>query len=97
MPPKKKAEKRHRVDGRTFVWTAEDGTEVKIPLRVEVAVLRSMGDRDLDVSGQYDLLEAVAPGQAATFDKMDIGTDFTPMFEAWQAAYRDLSGASPGE
>ncbi len=97
MPPKKKAEKRHSVDGRTFVWTAEDGTEVKIPLRVEVAILRSMGDRDLDVSGMYDLLEAVAPDQTGAFDKMDVGTDFQPMFEAWQAAYNERSGASPGE
>jgi len=28
---------------------------------------------------------------------MDVGTDFQPMFEAWQAAYNSLAGASPGE
>ena len=101
MPPKKKADekadKRHRVDGKTFVWTAEDGSEVKIPLRLEVAVLRSMNDRDLDVLGMFDLLDMVAPGHGDVFDKMDTATDFRPMFDAWQEEYQALSGASTGE
>ena len=98
MPAKKKSDnKRHRVDGKTFTWTAEDGSEVTLPLRLEVGVLRSMADRDLDTAGMYDILDAVAPGNGAVFDKMDVVTDFTPMFEAWQAEYNSLSGASPGE
>lgn len=98
MPEKKtKQDKRYTIDGRTFVWTTEGGDEVRIPMRVKLKVIRSLAGRDLDPSSMFEILEQIAPDQAEVLDEMDIVTDFEPMFEAWQAEYNALSGASLGE
>lgn len=98
MPEKTtKTNKRYRIDGKTFTWTTEDGVEVNIPMRVKLKIIRQMSDRDMDAGAMFDMLEAIAPGQADVFDEMDIVTDFQPMFETWQSEYNALSGATPGE
>lgn len=98
MPEKKTdSDKRYSIDGRTFTWTTEDGSEVKIPMRVKLKVIRQMAGRDLDAEAMFDMLDKIAPGQESVLDEMDIVTDFQPMFEAWQSEYNALTGASLGE
>src|SRR4051812_8909364 len=104
MPTKKtEAGRSYKVTGKKFIWSPldeDDKTgnlpEVAIPLRVKVSILRSMSDRDLDTDSMFDLIDAVAPGQAETLGEMD-SNDFVNMFNTWQSEYHALNGASPGE
>jgi hypothetical protein len=89
--------RKYTIDGRMFTWTTEDGSEVKIPMRVKLKVIRQMTDRDMDAAAMFDILEQVAPGQGEVLDEMDIVTDFEPMFSTWQDEYNALTGASLGE
>jgi hypothetical protein len=98
MPEKTtKSGRSYTVDGKQLVWTTEDGTEVAIPLRIKLKVLRSMAHEDLEnVATMFALIEQIVPGQADTLDEMDVN-DFTAMFNAWNDEYAALSGASLGE
>jgi len=98
MPPAKKQPQDHRakVDGKTFTWTSDEGVDIEIPLRIKVKVLRSMSDTNLDVNGMFAMLEALIPGQADAVDELDVN-DLTDMFQAWQSAYNDRTGATLGE
>lgn len=87
---------RYTIDGKTFVWTTEDGDTVEIPMRIKLKVIRGMADRDLNADAMFDILEALIPGQAEILDEMDLN-DFQAMFNAWQKEYEALSGASLGE
>lgn len=97
MPEKKtKAGKQFRVDGKTFIWTTDEGAEVRIPMRLKLKVIRSMADRDMDAAVMFEILEQIAPHQADALDDMDVN-DFVAMFTTWQAEYNALTGATPGE
>lgn len=87
---------RARVDGKMFVWTTEDGAKLTIPLRIKMRVLRKVGDGNLDADGMFLMLEALVPDQVDVMDDMDVN-DFTAAFGAWQAAYNQQNGATPGE
>lgn len=98
MPEKKnKPARRYRLDGRTFIWTTEEGVEISIPMRVKLGVIRKMGNRDMDATAMFDILESLVPDHADALDEMDLVTDFEPMFKAWQKEYNALAGATPGE
>lgn len=91
---------RYHVSGKAFTWTTEDGAQVTLPLRIKLGLLRKLaadqGDGDMDATTMFAMLEALAPGQAAALDEMDVN-DFTAMFNAWQREYNTLAGASLGE
>lgn len=96
MPTEEK-EARGKVEGKTFVWTTEDGEPVTIPLRIKLKVLRAVGsERDLDAEAMFDMLGLLIPDQAEVLDEMDVN-DFTAMFAAWQKAYNERAGAQLGE
>lgn len=94
----KKAPRDHqgKVEGKTFIWKTEDGAILAIPLRIKMKVIRAIGGADLDAAGMFDLVDAIAPGQAEIIDEMDTG-DFQRAFVAFQAEYTKLNGATPGE
>lgn len=97
--PEKTAENgsTYKIDGKTFVWTTDEGDEVTIPLRIKLKVIRKMAGRDLnDLDVMFDIIEAIAPGQADKLDEQD-ALDFQAMFEAWNDEYKALSGATLGE
>lgn len=98
MPTKKTAAGReYQVDGREFIWTSEDGAELRLPLRLKLKTIRALSGRDLDVDAMFAILEHVVPGQADALDEMDLLFDFQPMFLTWKSEYELLSGASLGE
>lgn len=87
----------YTVDGKQFVWTTDEGAEVRIPLRIKLKVIRSMRGRDLnDLDTMFDILEAIVPDQADTLDEQDV-LDFQAMFSTWNAEYKTMSGATLGE
>src|SRR5438045_3122710 len=90
------AGQKYKVDGKTFIWTTEDGAEIRIPMRVKLGVIRKMSGRDLDAAAMFDIIEAIAPGQGDVLDDTDVN-DFSACFQAWQTEYQALSGATPGE
>lgn len=97
MPAKKtETGRQYRVDGKSFIWTTEDGPEVAIPLRVKLKVIRQMAGKDLDAVAMFEMLEALIPDQSDVLDEMDVN-DFQSMFAAWQREYNALTGATPGE
>lgn len=103
MPEKSTTDGRtYRIDGKTFTWFPEGddgspaGTEVHIPLRIKMRLLRSMAGRTLDNEVMFEMLEALIPDQADVLDEMDVN-DFQVMFKTWQAEYNGVSGASLGE
>jgi hypothetical protein len=99
MPSKKsKTGQQYTIDGKTFVWTSTEAeVEVKIPMRIKLKTLRAFSGRNLDdFETMFDLLDAVAPGQAEALDEMDLN-EFQVMFDAWQTEYNALSGATLGE
>lgn len=87
---------RYKIDGKTFVWTTDEGDEVSLPMRIKLKVIRGMADRDLNADAMFEILEALTPGQSEVLDEMDLN-DFQDMFTAWQREYELLSGASLGE
>ena len=99
------AGREYEVDGKKFIWHPLDDNDeagnmadVVMPLRFKLGIVRQMAERDLNnVTVMFDIIEAVAPGQAEVLDEMDLVTDFQPMFETWQTEYEALSGASLGE
>lgn len=97
MPEKSKNGKRYKVSGKVFTWTTEDGSEVEIPMRIKLGVIRKLGNANMDAAGMMAVVDAIAPGQESVIDEMDLATDFQPMFEAWQEEYNALTGATPGE
>jgi hypothetical protein len=98
MPEKKtKADKRYRIDGKTFTWTTDEGDTIEIPMRVKLKVIRSLANQDVDdVATMFAILEQVIPNQAEVLDEQDVG-DFAAMFRSWQSEYTKLAGATPGE
>ena len=98
MPEKTtKGGRSYTINGKQMTWTSEEGSEVTIPLRIKLKVIRSMADQDLDnVATMFQLLEQIIPGQAEVLDEMDVN-DFTAMFNAWNEEYGALSGAALGE
>lgn len=89
--------------GRRFVWHAdvwedegETPFDVTIPLRLKLAVVYEMADREMDAAAMRDLLAEVIPNQAEALGNMDMG-DFQAMFTTWQSEYNALTGATPGE
>lgn len=93
---KKPQDHRVSVKGKVFTWTTEDGDTLTIPLRVKMKTLIELNDVLLDAAGMFKMIEAIAPDQTALIEEMD-SNDFTAAFEAWQAAYNDVEGASLGE
>jgi hypothetical protein len=87
---------RYSIDGRTFIWTTDEGDHVRIPMRIKLKVIRALADRDMSAAVMFELLENLIPDQADVIDEMDLN-DFQSMFVAWQAEYEALSGASLGE
>jgi hypothetical protein len=97
MPEKSAANgQRYTIDGRTFIWTTEDGDHVRIPMRIKLKLIRSIAGRELDAADMFELLERLIPDQAEVIDEMDLN-DFEAMFTAWQKEYESLSGATLGE
>jgi hypothetical protein len=99
MPAKKtKGGQQYAIDGKTFVWTStEADVEIRIPMRLKLKTIRAMSGRNLDdLETMFDLLDAVAPGQDAELDELDVN-EFQAMFDAWQTEYNALSGATLGE
>lgn len=101
MPEKKsKNGQRYKINGRVLIWTTDgtwdDPTEIQLPLRIKLRVLRELNDRELDADTMATMLEAVAPAEAAKFPEMD-ANDFTEMFLTWRREYENLSGATLGE
>jgi hypothetical protein len=97
MPTKKTDTGRsYKVDGKTFTWTSDEGNEVVLPMRLKLRVIRQLAGRDMDAAVMFDILEAIAPGQAEAFDDMDVN-DFQAMFATWQEEYNALTGATLGE
>ena len=96
--PEKKATNgtRYHIDGKVFTWTTDDGDTITIPMRIKLKVLRLMGDKDMDATVMFEMLEAIAPDQSAVLDEMDVN-DFQAMFTTWQDEYTKLSGATLGE
>lgn len=87
----------YTVEDKTFIWTTDEGTEVKLPLRLKLKVLRALAHEDLDnVSTMFAMIDAIAPGQQDVLDEQDV-KDFTEMFAAWQQVYNDEAGATLGE
>lgn len=89
-------DERYRIDGKAFIWTTEDGDDVRIPLRIKLKVLRSLSGDELDLDGMMRMIDAVIPDQGDVVDEMDVN-DFQAMFSTWQREYTALSGASLGE
>ena len=90
-------EKRYRIEGKTFIWTTDEGTEIRIPLRIKLKIIRSMGDKDIDNVGvMFEMLDQIVPDQADAIDEQDVN-DFQAMFLAWQVEYNSVQGASLGE
>lgn len=105
MPTKTtKAGREYDVTGKKFIWHPldDDGntgnlSDVEIPMRLKLKVLRSMAGEDVDnVATMFRLLEQLVPNHADTLDEMDVN-DFTQMFSTWQDEYNALNGATPGE
>jgi hypothetical protein len=98
MPTKTtKDGQRYRVTAKDFTWTSDEGTEVTIPLRIKLKVIRQLADQDPDnVAVMFAILEQLIPHQGEALDEMDVN-DFTAMFSAWQDEYTKLGGATPGE
>lgn len=98
MPPKSKIDSQGRVDGKNFVWTTEDGDEVRVPLRVKMKVLRAVAQEDLDRPDvMMDMLtQIVGDDQSDVMDEMDVN-DFVRMFSGWNTAYNAQNGATLGE
>lgn len=87
---------RYTIDGKTFMWTTEDGVGIQIPMRIKLKVIRGMAGVELHADAMFKVLDSLIPDQAAALDEMDIN-DFQAMFTAWQNEYQALSGASLGE
>lgn len=98
MPEKQaKTGQTYSIDGKTFIWTTDEGDKVKIPMRLKVGVIRSLAGQDLDdISVMFDLLDKIAPKQQAKLDEQDVN-DFTSMFLTWQDEYNLLNKVSLGE
>lgn len=97
MPTKTtKSDQKYQVDGKTFIWTTEDGDTITIPLRIKLKVIRGMAGRELDADAMFDMLDKLVPDQSDAIDEMDLN-DFQAMFSAWQSEYESLSGATLGE
>lgn len=97
MPEKtSKAGRSYSVDGKAVTWPTEDGSEVRIPLRLKLKVLRALADREMNASAMFAMLEQIIPEQADALDEMDLH-EFEDMFGTWQAEYQLLTGASLGE
>jgi hypothetical protein len=106
MPTKTTPDGRtYEVEGKKFTWHPLDDNDepgnlpdITIPLRVKLKVARHLPAGDtLDVDSMFAMLESLIPHQADALDEMEIVSDFTPMFQAWQTEYNALSGASLGE
>jgi len=91
-----KPDPRGKVVGKVFTWTTQDDATINVPLRVNMGVVRSMGHGDLDADAMFDMIDAIAPGQADVIDATDTN-DFMDCFKAWQSAYNDRTGATLGE
>ena len=94
--PAPQKDPRYRIDGKAFIWTTEDGDEVRIPLRIKLKVLRSLAGDDLDINAMLKMIDAIVPDQGDVIDEMDVN-DFQAMFSTWQKEYTALSGATLGE
>lgn len=88
--------KQYAIDGKTFTWTTDEGATVTIPMRLKLGVIRSMAGKELDADTMFQIIDAIAPGQADVMDEQDVN-DFTSMFTTWQSEYTALQGATPGE
>lgn len=88
---------RHRLEQGTFIWTTDDGGEIRLPLKLKLKVIRSLADKDLDnISTMFAMIDAIAPGQEAVLDEQDVN-DFSAMFTTWQQVYNEQTGAPLGE
>ena len=87
---------RGKVVGKVFTWTTEDDATITIPLRINMGVLRTMSDGNLDASAMLAMIDAIAPGQSEVIDATDTN-DFVSCFTAWQDAYNNTTGATLGE
>jgi hypothetical protein len=104
MPEKTTKDGRtYRIDGKAVYWPPEDDDgvqgnlpEIRIPLRLKMKTVLSLGGRAMDNTVMNDLLAAVIPDQADALGEMDVN-DFQDMFATWQSEYNTLTGASLGE
>ena len=87
---------RVKVVGKVFTWTTEDDATITIPLRINMEVLESMSDGDLDATGMLAMISKIAPGQGDVIGATDVN-DFMDCFKAWQDAYNNRTGATLGE
>ena len=87
---------RAKVVGKVFTWTTEDDATITIPLRINMDVLETMSDGDLDASGMMAMILKIAPGQGDVIRTTDVN-DFIECFTAWQDTYNNTTGATLGE
>jgi hypothetical protein len=87
----------YSVSKKTFVWTTDEGATVRIPMRIKLGLLRSIGDKEVDdVGTRFEMIDLLAPGQADVMDEQDVN-DFQAMFSTWQEEYNLLNLAALGE
>lgn len=87
----------YSVSRKTFTWTTDEGATVRIPMRIKLGLLRSIGDKEIDdVGTMFEMIDLLAPGQVEVMDDQDVN-DFQAMFSTWQEEYNLLNLAALGE
>lgn len=93
----------YEIDGKRLIWHPEDEDgnpgnlpDIVIPLRIKMALVLDLAEKDLDNTVMAQMLAAIIPHQMDALREMDVN-DFQDMFTTWQREYNSLTGASLGE